>query len=382
MNMQTIRKPIIGLGALVMSGLFTACNDSEFAAEPGSTLGRSSGSGADNNSNILTGGGGSSSGSNSTSSNTDSFNIPNSGQNKLDILFCVDNSGSMADEQQILADSFSQFIQSFQSNGIDTHYGIVSTDVTAMGTYWSSTTGVYGSYVNAGPGRLLSRFAGEPYLTSSSTSLVDKFKANAQLGTSGSGYEQCLQSFYLALDSTMLSSYNAGFLRDDAHLALVVVSDEDEAHSANETHAAVISRVNDRVRSVKVNSQNVIFSYAINKNAAVPNPIPAYPNGSLLYPLVYLQAAATDMSGETLDIENNFSAGLIQLGDHLATAAQRQFQLSQAPSDLSKVVVKLNGAVVAQDAVNGWSYVTVNHAIQLNGTAFTQSSGGTLVVTY
>lgn len=376
MNIQKIKKPLIGLGALAISGLFTACNDSEFAAEPGATLGRSSGSGTDNNNNILTNGGG------ATNSSSDSFNIPNSGQNKLDILFCVDNSGSMANEQQILADSFSQFISGFQSNGIDTHYGIVSSDVTAMGTYWSSTTGVYGSYVNAGPGRLLSRYAGESYLTSSSSSLVDKFKANVQLGTAGSGYEQCLQSFYLALDSNMLSTYNAGFLRDDAHLALVVVSDEDEAHSANETHSAVISRVEQRVRSVKVNSQNIIFSYIINKSVAAPAVEPTYPSGSLSYPLVYLQAAGSDMRGDTFDIANNFGSNLIQLGSNLTTAAQRQFQLSQVPSDLSKVVVKLNGAVVAQDANNGWSYVSSNNAIQLNGTAFAQSPGGTLLVTY
>ncbi len=180
----------------------------------------------------------------------------------------------------------------------------------------------------------------------------------------------------------MLSSWNAGFIRDDASLALVVVSDEDEAHSANETHAAVIARVNQRIQSSKVNSQNIIFSYIINKSVAVPNPIPTYPSGSLPYPLVYLQAASTDMPGETIDIENNFSTGLIQLGANLATAAQRQFQLTHVPSNLNAVVVKLNGNVVAQDSVNGWSYVAVNNAIQLNGAAYTQSPGGTLVVTY
>src|SRR5262245_37249544 len=48
-----------------------------------------------------------------------------------DILFVVDNSGSMADEQQRLADNFDKFINQIAGAG-DYQIGIVSTDLETM----------------------------------------------------------------------------------------------------------------------------------------------------------------------------------------------------------------------------------------------------------
>src|SRR4051812_21234190 len=46
----------------------------------------------------------------------------------VDLLFVIDNSPSMANNQLILANSFSTFIDSFAQKGLHFHLGIVSTD--------------------------------------------------------------------------------------------------------------------------------------------------------------------------------------------------------------------------------------------------------------
>ncbi|MBI5524765.1 MAG: VWA domain-containing protein [Deltaproteobacteria bacterium] len=48
---------------------------------------------------------------------------------KVDILFLLDNSGSMAQEQQMLAEGATEFLAALTAGGIDFHIGMVTTDV-------------------------------------------------------------------------------------------------------------------------------------------------------------------------------------------------------------------------------------------------------------
>lgn len=54
------------------------------------------------------------------------------------------------------------------------------------------------------------------------------FAENVALGTSGAGIEMGMEAARLALAEPLLSTENAGFLRDDANLSLIFVSDEDD----------------------------------------------------------------------------------------------------------------------------------------------------------
>jgi hypothetical protein len=57
-----------------------------------------------------------------------------------------------------------------------------------------------------------------------STTLTDEFRKLATVGTSGCGYEQHLASMARAFTNPA----NTGFLRDSAHLAVVILADEDD----------------------------------------------------------------------------------------------------------------------------------------------------------
>jgi len=57
------------------------------------------------------------------------------------------------------------------------------------------------------------------------------FQCIAKLGTQGCGYEHSLESARRALDPQ--SNINPGFLRDDAFLAIVFITDEDDCSARN-----------------------------------------------------------------------------------------------------------------------------------------------------
>lgn len=127
-------------------------------------------------------------------------------ESKVDILFVVDNSGSMGDEQDTLVAGFDGFIEKASVWDVKYRIGVITTDV------------------KAGQGHLV----GYPtYVTNENPA---PFKANALVGIKGSGNERGLHTAWLALQPTALaaSGPNAGFLRDDALLAIIWISDEDE----------------------------------------------------------------------------------------------------------------------------------------------------------
>lgn len=162
----------------------------------------------------------------------------------VDILFVIDNSGSMAEEQYSLVTNFQRFVQMLESSGHlpGLHIGVISTDVGAGPFNISGCSG------NGDNGVLQSapRSACEPPLgafisdvpdgvggrvTNYSGTLADVFACIASLGIDGCGFEQPLESLRRALNDSNPS--NAGFLRPAAALAVVILSDEDDCSTAD-----------------------------------------------------------------------------------------------------------------------------------------------------
>jgi hypothetical protein len=155
----------------------------------------------------------------------------------LDLLFVIDNSGSMYEEQVSLAANFSRFLSALENleGGLPSlHVGVVSTDLGAepynlpncegngdngvlQSTPQGQCTGPNGAFIQdtLNPdGTRTRNYDG---------TLSDTFACIARLGTSGCGFEQQLESMRRALDGR-----NAGFLRPDANLGVVFVTDEDD----------------------------------------------------------------------------------------------------------------------------------------------------------
>lgn len=159
----------------------------------------------------------------------------------IDILFVIDNSGSMEEEQISLAANFPNFINVLETieGGLpNVHMGVVSTDMGA-GPFnisncsgngdggqlqtqarvagCSPPTGAYISDISDGAGGRTTNYSG---------SLADTFSCIARLGTNGCGFEQPLESMRQALNGS--NSFNNGFIRDSAYLAVIFIADEDD----------------------------------------------------------------------------------------------------------------------------------------------------------
>jgi len=186
---------------------------------------------------------------------------------QTDILFVVDDSGSMAVEQANLATNFKAFIDALAASPVknDFQIGITTTSVdrnvgsgatlAVDPTFSSGVTASCPNPVNGGQrypagalvavdtvGHHLTSGSGR-ILSASSSTLTADFQQNVHVGTCGSGKEQGLRAAQLALSAPLLSGANAGFLRAGSRLAVVIVSDDDDCSDPGDGqgHPLVIS---------------------------------------------------------------------------------------------------------------------------------------------
>ena len=159
----------------------------------------------------------------------------------VDMLFVVDNSSSMGAEQARLTLAFESFVFDLEKAAgslPSLHIGVVSTNVGITPFTISGCAG------NGDEGRLQSvpRSLGcvppsgsfivdaesrdGTRVRNYSDTLANTFACIAPLGTGGCGFEQPLESLKRALDGSICE--NAGFLRPDARLVLVILSNEDD----------------------------------------------------------------------------------------------------------------------------------------------------------
>lgn len=220
------------------------------------------------------------------------FMMPQSAERDVDILFMVDNSGSMVNEQNNLKANFLTLMNTLEqmTGGLpNVHIGVITPDLgTGMHTsirYCDEIGGDRGVLGKAGTVNTAEDYlgSGQRYIvdmepagcminkdansnTCSSHSceqqhcddaansnedltihtdahgcprcrnytgeLTDAFSEIADVGTTGCGFEQQLEATRKALNPQETSE-NVGFLRDNAFLAVVLITDEDDCSASH-----------------------------------------------------------------------------------------------------------------------------------------------------
>ncbi|MDD5309542.1 MAG: hypothetical protein PHU25_19670 [Deltaproteobacteria bacterium] len=162
------------------------------------------------------------------------------GCTNLDILFVLDDSSSMVEEQTNLADNFPKFIdvinayETPQHDKLDYRIGVTVVGVTrnfkwkVMGVPLpASTTGPDGDL----QGQSKCALGPHPWLAGPGPNVTDTFSCMADVGTSGSGGEMPWAALELALGEKMQAGgANEGFYGkdDDSLLVVVMITDEDD----------------------------------------------------------------------------------------------------------------------------------------------------------
>jgi hypothetical protein len=182
----------------------------------------------------------------------------NTGRN-LDILFVIDNSGSMEGEQNSLKAAFPTFmgvLKGIEGGLPNVHIGVVSSNVgigdfsaegaescqrptrngdngALQNSIYTRESQVQGTCADLQGKFIIDEVQGEDRVRnySEAIGLENTFTCMASLGIGGCGFEQHLESMKRALENA--SGQNNGFLRDNAYLAIIFLADEDDCSAAN-----------------------------------------------------------------------------------------------------------------------------------------------------
>ena len=177
--------------------------------------------------------------------------IPVTVNRDLDLLFVIDNSGSMGEEQASLKANFPKFIDvlnTIQGGLPNAHISVVNSDMGTMGGPRQGTPGDSGcdqfgaawggdGQMRALDTRYTGGMANVRYISDikddisgtrtknySNGTLAEVFSDMANVGDKGCGYEMHLSAMRRALENPA----NAGFLRPNAYLAVIFIADEDD----------------------------------------------------------------------------------------------------------------------------------------------------------
>ncbi len=163
----------------------------------------------------------------------------------MDIVFVVDDSASMSQEQANLAANFPAFAQVLADYRVDGQALDFRVAVTTTGRTLTTI-------VSNGPLEIPTTEQGDNgafrdgcgvdrrWLEPTDATLSSALACRADVGIDGPSYEQPLAMSMMALDERIVDGTNAGFLRDDALLAVVMLTDEDDCSRTDDDWAVGI----------------------------------------------------------------------------------------------------------------------------------------------
>lgn len=279
----------------------------------------------------------------------DTFVIPP--QNKVDFLFVVDNSGSFTEEQDALSRNFDAFIRSAIANGVDYHIAVTTTGLTPYRGGWSDCPG---GAQGGEAGRFFPTDGSRPrILTPQTPNVRAVFEENVKPGICH-WWEEGLEASRLALSPPLVdhaddpatpdpNDGNLGFLRPEASLYVLYISDEDDSGSKDPNQFVEF------LKSLKPGRPDLVSASCI---VGLPS-CPTAPSVGTRYMQV-----VNALGGMIADVCSPDWGGLLQkIGDDAFTP-QSTFPLSRAP-DGRDITVKVDGNEVAATASDGsqqWHY--------------------------
>jgi len=251
---------------------------------------------------------------------------------QMDILFVVDDSGSMSSHQDNLARNMGVFAQAFAKRNLSYHLGVISTDIGKNG-----------------------ELLGQPKFVDNKTKNgLRKFSANILLGTNGSATEQVFDPLYEAFQPHNLKGANKGFLREGGFLVVIFITDAED-----QSYKQTAQSTFDFLASLK-KGRKYVMTYGV------------------VVPTGYTLNCSRD-SGEPKKIEEFLALGSNAPNNIMGLCdldyGQRLARFSQDIADLVSTVflerlpnarsirVSYGDLEVPQDAVKGWSYDAGRNAV-------------------
>lgn len=269
---------------------------------------------------------------------------------KVDVLFVVDNTASMVEEQPRFISALPAFVDTALTKNVDLRVAVTTTGINPESNQCP------GGADGGEAGRFFPVDGSRPRILNHRMSdLAGRLQGNAQVGQCAS-VEQGFEAVRRALSEPLVSSAddprtpqandgNAGFLRDEAALVVVFVGDEDD-HSPDsvDTYVRFFQE-----KKGEFQPQRMTI-YAIAPTGAACDT--AGGAGTR-----YAEATART-GGEVLSVCAPDYAPLLRSVANKAFSPQDRFPLSELP-DPGTVAVHVNGTPVS----SGWSYEAATNTV-------------------
>ncbi len=247
--------------------------------------------------------------------------------NPVDVLFVIDNSGSMFNEQFSLIASLPIFIDYFIDSGLDYHVGVTTTET------WH--------IADAGKLRLVNY---SRWIDDQTKYPVETFETMAHVGINAGGDEQGFTATWYGL-TPELQPFNEGFLRSYTDLHTIAISDEVEQTSG----------------SVMTDEEFIAWYKDL-------RPHGNYTFNAIVDTKVCLDYmyAAEQLQGNSFDFKDNFSNILAMLGLSMARPV-REFFLSREPvvRTIEVTEVTTSGVTIVFNRQDWW-YDEIHNSINFN----------------
>ncbi len=298
--------------------------------------------------------------------------------NQVDILWVVDNSFSMDPLQQNLVQNFNTFINNFQTKGFDYKMAVITSDAFLANPAFRNQPEM-AKFRSGGVGG----DTGYTYITPSLPDPVATFVSIATQGQFGSGDERAFSSIMTSLNSPL----NDGFRRPGAFFAIIILSDEDDFSDATrpegswhqqggvpdhsytnpnlETVDSYVSQLDTLTSSTASKRNYNVSAITVTDQTCRDQHGGQAPSSIIGTRYMDMVTKTGGVLGSICDASYANSLEMIQ---KQIIELSTQFPLTREPNP-STIMIIVDGKVVPQDSINGWTYDAASNTITFHGTA-------------
>lgn len=253
----------------------------------------------------------------------------------VDLLFVVDDSGSMNEYQNILSKNADILTKRLTQYGADVNAAVITT-----------TT----NFDNAG------QFVGGRYTKSNDPNFELELSQFLKPGVNGNGIEMHFDSIKAALSEPLLSGSNKGFMRENAKIGIIFLSD------AEDQSEMTVNELTQFLMSTKQSKDNVFVSGAI-----VPTQSPSScPSDDPSLKPVKIEGLISNFNGKTVNLcDPNFGENLSLLVEPIEKEINHNIKLPYAAKMETIKVSQGDKVFLGGDVNNGWVYDSATQTLQL-----------------
>ncbi len=263
---------------------------------------------------------------------------------KVDILFVIDNSGSMDTTQQNLSRNAYLFADAISKMSIlDYHIGVVTTDMDY-------------SSCNSQCGRL----QGYPaYVDKTTPNMVNVLSRKMIAGSMGSSTEEMFSPVEMALSAPLNTTANQGFYRPDAYLAIIFITDAKD-------QSTILPQEFIQFLNTKKGDSNKVLGYGVIRTLAESKSCDSSEDLDDKLETFLASVSNGDKSQKNILslCNSDYGTKLAEFAKDIVSRSAGIVKLNRIP-DPKTIVVTYGTQVIPNNATTGWVYQPSTNSILL-----------------